>query len=84
MNHSNNLVRVKKVETLPEFILELIFDNDEIKYFDMKPYLEIGMYKKLKNKDKFATAKVSFGTVCWDDELDIDPDTLYEKSKKTL
>lgn len=50
----------------------------------MKPYLEIGMYKKLKDKTKFSTAKVSFGTVCWDDELDIDPDTLYDESKKTL
>ena len=49
-------------------------------FFDMKPYLETGIFKELKNESMFKTAKVSFDTVEWDNEADIDPETLYRDS----
>ena len=71
---------VTKVTPLDNYLLKLKFKNGEEKIFDMKPYLEIGVFKMLKDEKKFKTAKVSFDTVEWGNEADIDPETLYHDS----
>ncbi len=45
----------------------------------MKPYMDADIFKTLKNEAVFKTAKVSFDTVEWDNEADIDPETLYQE-----
>lgn len=49
-----------------------------MKVFDMKPYFGKGIYKGLRDISVFKSAKVSFDTVEWNNEADIDPETLYE------
>ena len=61
-------------------LLELKFNTGEMRLFDATPYLEKGVFKKLKNKTLFNQAYVAFDTVCWPGNLDISPDTLYLKS----
>lgn len=39
--------------------------NNEVRLFDMKPYLELGIFKSLKDKSLFNTVKVSFDTIEW-------------------
>lgn len=56
------------------------FDNGETRRFDMSPYLEKGIFKKLKDLARFKAAFVAYGTVVWPDELDIAPETLYMES----
>ncbi|AKC62825.1 Protein of uncharacterised function (DUF2442) [Clostridium sporogenes] len=48
--------------------------------FDMKPYLNKGIFKELKDTSMFKSVKVSFDTIEWENEADIDPETLYEDS----
>jgi hypothetical protein len=69
------------VKALNNYNLELTFENNEIKIFDMNPYLETGLFKKLKNKNMFNKVKISFDTIEWPGEIDLDPEVLYEKSK---
>lgn len=71
---------VVKVKPLNDYKLELTFENDEVRVFDMKPYLEKGIYKELKDESKFKSVKVSFDSVEWCNKADIDPEFLYEKS----
>jgi hypothetical protein len=40
--------RVKNVKAGKEYFIKIWFDNDEIKTFDLKPYLERGMFAELK------------------------------------
>ena len=47
----------------------------------MKPYLEKGVFKKLKDKNFFESVKVSYGTVSWGDEIDLCADSIYETSE---
>jgi len=68
------------VKALEDYKLLLKFENDEEKIFDMKPYLDIGQFKELKDKKLFDTVRVSFDTIEWDNGLDFDPEVLYEKS----
>lgn len=71
---------VIKVKPKDDYVLLLTFKNGEKRIKDMKPYLEKGIFKKLKNKDFFKQVKISFGTICWNDEIDLCPDNLYETS----
>lgn len=68
------------VNTKEGFKLELKFNTGEIKLFDATPYLEKGVFKKLKDEALFKQAFVAFDTVCWPNNLDISPETLYDKS----
>jgi hypothetical protein len=68
------------VPLLSEYKLLLTFENGEVRLFDMNPYLEKGIFRELKDISLFKSAKVSFDTVEWENEADIDPETLYEDS----
>jgi hypothetical protein len=72
---------VKNVVPVPDYNLILTFESGEKKVFDMKPYLEIGIFQELKNYSVFNTVKVNFDTIEWANEADIDPEILYDKSK---
>ncbi|NFV11750.1 DUF2442 domain-containing protein [Clostridium sporogenes] len=71
---------VKDVKALDSYKLLLTFENGEVRLFDMKPYLNKGIFKKLKDTSMFKSVKVSFDTIEWENEADIDPETLYEDS----
>ena len=71
---------VKDVEPLDDYLLRLTFKNGEQKVFDMKPYLGKGIFQELKDEKIFRSAKISFDTVEWMNEADIDPETLYFES----
>ena len=72
---------INKVKALDDYILELTFENKETRLFDVKPYLDTGIFKKLKNKNLFKMVKVSFDSIEWPEGIDLDPEVLYEKSK---
>ena len=72
--------RVEKVQPNPDFTLTLTFDNGETKIFDVKPYLDFGVFKSLKNHNNFYAVSPFMGTIHWKDGQDFCPDTLYLKS----
>ena len=71
---------VKDVKPLENYNLLLKFENKEERIFDLKPYLEIGKFQELKDKKLFRSVKVSFDSIEWANQLDLDPEILYKKS----
>ena len=71
---------INDVKALDEYRLLLTFENEEKRIFDMKPFLEKGIFKELQDKNMFNTVKVSFATIEWANEADMDPEILYEDS----
>ncbi|MEG2984374.1 MAG: DUF2442 domain-containing protein [Peptostreptococcaceae bacterium] len=71
---------VKEVKPIENYKLILTFENNEVKIFDMNPYLDKGIFRELKNENIFNAVKVSFDSIEWPNEADIDPETLYEYS----
>ncbi len=71
---------VKSVDPLSDYQLLLTFENGEKRIFDMKPYLGRGIFKELKDVNKFKSVKVSFDSIEWCNQADIDPEVLYKKS----
>ena len=72
---------VKKVKPLTDYKLELTFENKEVKVFDIKPYLDTGLFGTLKDENFFKLVRVSYDTIEWPNGIDLDPEVLYEKSK---
>jgi hypothetical protein len=65
------------------YTLRLEFEGNQIRIFDVKPYLKYTVYQPLKNISLFRNPKVKYGTIVWGIEEDIDfcPDTLWLESK---
>lgn len=74
--------KIINVEVLENYELLLTFDNNVKKIKDMKPYLDKGIFTKLKDKDVFNKVKISFGTISWEDDIDMCADSLYETSEE--
>jgi len=64
-----------------DFQMLVTFSTGETKLFDARPYLEKGVFTRLKNLELFKQAYVAFDTVCWPGDLDIAPETLYDRSQ---
>jgi len=43
----------------------------------VKPLLETGVFKTLKDNEMFKTVRVCFDSIVWDNDVDIAPETLY-------
>ncbi len=69
---------VKNVEPRDDYKLVLTFETGEKKVFDMKPYLDNGIFRELKDIELFRTVRVSFNSVAWANDADFDPEALYE------
>ena len=73
--------RVKSVIANKDYTLLITFENGEIKTFDMRPYLDFGVFVELKDKNYFGQVKAFMGTIAWPNGQDICPDTLYLEGK---
>ena len=65
---------VKAVKPQDDYVLLLTFENDEQRLFDMKPYLDFGpVFRALREPSLFNSVRISFDTVAWANEADLDP-----------
>jgi len=72
--------RVKAVRPNPDYTILLTFTNGEVRQFDVKPYLEFGVFRELKNVSVFNSVKPFLGSIQWVNGQDFGPDTLYLES----
>lgn len=69
------------VKVLENYELEVIFNNNERKLFDVKPYFKFKIFKELQDINKFNKVKISGLSLEWENGADICPDELYNNSK---
>lgn len=72
---------VAKVIVKDDYKLLITFSTGETKLFDTRPYLDKGVFSRLKDKEIFKQAFVAFDTVCWPGDLDVSPEKLYDCSQ---
>ena len=74
--------KIKSVKSLENYILEIVFENDTIKYYDVSSLFEKWtIFKKLKIiKGLFEQVKVDKGGygIYWNDEIDLSCNELWE------
>ena len=72
--------RVQAVKPNADYTLTLTFTNGEIRMFDVKPYLQIGIFQELQDRGLFSSVKPYLGSIQWKNGQDFCPDTLYMDS----
>ena len=72
--------RVKAVKPNPDYTITLVFTDGEVRRFDVKPYLGIGIFQELNDKSMFNSVRPFLGSVQWQGGQDFCPDTLYLES----
>ncbi|MCD8068946.1 MAG: DUF2442 domain-containing protein [Lachnospiraceae bacterium] len=70
----------KTVIPLPDYLLQIEFDNGEMKIFDVKPYIRGEWYSELANEEYFQSVSANGYTVEWANGQDVCPDELYYNS----
>jgi hypothetical protein len=73
--------RVESVKANPDHTLTIVFTNGETRKFDVKPYLDKGIFRELQNKGYFGMVRPFLGSIQWPHGQDFCPDTLYEESQ---
>ena len=72
---------VKEVKAREDYTLLITFIGGEQRIYDARPLLEKPIYSQLKNLSFFLGAKAEYGTVIWNEDVDIAPEFLYECSR---
>jgi hypothetical protein len=78
------VVDVVDVTLLGRYVVELTFEDAEVRIIDLEPYLIGPMYEPLRHDyDLFCHVRVDprAGTIVWPNGADISPRTLYAESK---
>ena len=73
--------KVKSVQSLDNYILEVTFENDVIKYYDIKPLFDKWDEFKIfqENPTLFSNINVDIGGygISWNDEIDLSCNELW-------
>jgi len=74
---------VKTVTAKDDYILFLTFSNGESGTLDMKPYLDFGVFKRIKDNTHFKNVRITFDSIDWPSAgVDLDPEFVYLKCEK--
>ena len=74
---------VVAVKSLENFCIDINLRDGSRGVFDMKPYLDTGVFQELRDPTYFASVGIQFGAVTWPHGQDIAPATLPARLKTT-
>ena len=73
------LRQVTGAKPLDDTKVYVTFDNGLSGVFDCAPYMEGPYWRNLKTPAYFRQVKAACGTLCWPNDLDIDPEEVWDE-----
>ncbi len=70
---------VKEVTPHEDYTLNVVFDSGDTGILDVKPMLEFGVFRQLRDDEAFKRVHVAFDAIGWDCGVDLDPEFVYAK-----
>ena len=70
------LQNITEFEILPEYKIKVALSNGKRGIFDVKPYLDKGIFTELKDYNYFRNARIEYGTITWQNGQDFSPNTI--------
>ena len=70
------MIKVVSVEPMEGYRLRLKLSDGRSGIFDVSPYLDLEVFRELKDPLYFRRVYIDYGTVVWPHEQDIAPDTI--------
>ena len=74
------LIDVVSASPRPDFVLDLCYENGELRRFDFKPLMAMKPWNRIATLALFCHVTTAHGTVRWPGEIDVAPETLYQDS----
>jgi hypothetical protein len=71
------MVTIKSVKPQDGYKLYLTFSDGKQGIFNALPYLDLGIFKELKNPILFKSVRVADATIEWANGADLCPDCVY-------
>jgi len=71
---------VIEVHPKEDFTLSVVFEDGSEGVVDMKPYLDFGVFRRIRDYDQFSRVRVAFDAVEWDCGVDLDPEFVNAKA----
>jgi hypothetical protein len=75
---------VKEVIPHENYTLSILFDNGDKGILDIKPILDFGVFRRIKDYDTFRRVQVVFDTIEWECGVDLDPEFIYKKCRTKI
>ena len=71
--------RIVRLDADPQdYIISAVFETGETRRFDVKPLLDRGVFRRIRNRQAFTTVHIDdLGGVAWDAGPDLCRDTIY-------
>jgi hypothetical protein len=71
------------VEARPneDFSLSILFEDGVEGVLDMTPYLDFGVFKKIRDFEQFKRVRIAFDTVEWESGVDLDPEFIRSRCR---
>lgn len=69
----------KTVRPLSDYRIYVEIEDGRRGIFDVKPYLDRGVFRELRDQHYFNQVGIQFGAVTWPQEQDIAPERLLEE-----
>jgi hypothetical protein len=76
------MVKVSDVEAMDDYVLLVKLSNGKKGLFDVKPYLDKGIFTELTDKSLFEAVRPAFGGVVWPHRQDFSADTIEYEMKQ--
>lgn len=70
------MLKVKKVNANNDYTLFVELSDGRKGIFDVKPYIDRGVFKQLQDIDYFKQVKPFFCGIAWPNEQDLSADTI--------
>ena len=68
---------------LPDYKVAVVFNNGQSGIFDCRYLLEYEMSAALADYSLFNQVRAEHGTLCWPNDIDVAPETVWEASEKS-
>ena len=78
------MLKVKKVNAYNDYTLFVELSDGRTGIFDVKPYLDKGVFTQLKDKDYFKQVKPFFCGIVWPNEQDLSADTIAHELQQNM
>jgi hypothetical protein len=72
---------IVRVHPNDDFSISVVFEDGVEGVLDMKPYLDFGVFKRLKDLEQFRRVRIAFDTVEWECGPDLDPEFVRAKCR---
>lgn len=68
--------KIIKAVPLDDYLIEVLTNSGVSGVFDVKPYLNGGIFKELQDKDYFSMVRPAHHGIMWPNEQDFSSDTI--------